>query len=140
MIRVGDRASLFNADMDWYFNEVAEILSLENEGFPFQRFLMGGGTCEATPFSLAGYPAFGMAFPLGNYHNMSLSGKIRPEFVALSDLFSGIRLLEGVATNLSLFKKRKIAYRSRLSSLYAGWKGSLLKTAREVKGQIKLGG
>lgn len=132
VLRVGDRTSLFSPEADWFFSEVARNLSRKNRNFQFQRFLMGGGTCEATPFSAAGYSVFGMAFPLGNYHNMTLQGKIAPEYVALTDFFNGILFLERAVENLPRFRQGRSDYHRRLASLYQQWKPRLLKSAKPV--------
>ncbi|MFI5304054.1 MAG: hypothetical protein ACHQYP_04590 [Nitrospiria bacterium] len=108
ILRTGDKASLFSPEVDSYFKEMAERLSQSDPTFHFQRLLMAGGTCEATPFSLAGYRTYGIAFPLGNYHNMSPARKISPEFVDISDFLNGILLMESLAIHLDQFQSRKL--------------------------------
>jgi endoglucanase len=130
VIRVGDRASLFDPEIGFYFYEVAENLAKRNPQFKFQRLLMAGGTCEATPFFLAGYKTFGIAFPLGNYHNMSEKSKIRPEFINASDYLNGILLMEALVKNPGQFKKRKAGLKQKMKNIYSTWKEHLLATHR----------
>jgi putative aminopeptidase FrvX len=131
VLRIGDKASLFNPEIDFYFQEVAEQLIRKDKTFKFQRLLMPGGTCEATPFSLAGYRAFGIAFPLGNYHNMSPRGKIRAEYIDLNDFFNGILFMEMLTRNLHQFEKRKSDLSSRIKRHYLNWKKRLLDSAKK---------
>jgi endoglucanase len=53
--------------------------------FHYQRKLMAGGTCEATPFVWKGLASGALCLPLENYHNMSPDGQIVPESVRRSD-------------------------------------------------------
>jgi endoglucanase len=97
IVRVGDARSLFEPRLTAALLEVAGELAAEDPDFRFQRRLMDGGTCEATPFCAAGFRASGVALPLGNYHNMKgLDGGppgIGPEHVAVSDFVSEVKLL-----------------------------------------------
>ncbi len=91
VIRVGDRRRTFDA--------AAEGLLLTARGrlppsHNVQRFLMSGGTCEATVWSLYGHRSTGVAVPLGNYHNQGPAHRLRPEFVSVSDLTTAVDLLE----------------------------------------------
>ena len=47
---------------------------------------MSGGTCEATVFTLFGYPTGALAIPLGNYHNVDPDGRLAAEYVSPRDL------------------------------------------------------
>lgn len=82
IIRVGDRTSIFDADV------TAELVQAAEEArVPFQRCLMSGGTCEATAFQLFNVRCGAMCVALGNYHNIGPEGKtIEPEFVSQSDV------------------------------------------------------
>lgn len=97
IVRVGDARSLFDPWISAVLHDVAKELALEDPAFRFQRRLMDGGSCEATPFCAAGYRASGVALPLGNYHNMSgLDGGKRgigPEHVMRSDYLCMVKLL-----------------------------------------------
>jgi putative aminopeptidase FrvX len=97
ILRVGDARSLFDPALMGVVHDVAKELSSQDSGFRFQRRLMDGGSCEATPFCAAGYRAGGLALPLGNYHNMKgLDGGpkgIGAETVALTDYLSEVKLL-----------------------------------------------
>jgi putative aminopeptidase FrvX len=97
VIRVGDRMSVFDPGLARLLQETAADLQRRRGGFPVQRGLMDGGTCEATPFGAYGYRAAGIAIPLGNYHNMGPT-RIAPEVVDLRDLHAAARLIEALVT------------------------------------------
>lgn len=92
VIRVGDKASVFDPDLAAACEIAARALQAEDPSFRFQRRLMDGGTCEASAFGLSGWRAVCLAFPLGNYHNVGPRG-LAPEYIAQSDFLSGVRLL-----------------------------------------------
>ena len=92
VIRLGDRTSMFHHQMVLFMDYVARELKDKDEGFLYQRRVMDGGTCEATPFLLNGYAAGGLAIPLRNYHNQGRKG-IMPEGIHLRDAEGGLLLL-----------------------------------------------
>ncbi len=102
IVRVGDARSLFDARFMGVLHEAAKELAARDRAFRFQRRLMDGGSCEATPYCAAGYVAGGLALPLGNYHNMAgLDGgtkEIGPETVAAGDYFAMVKLLVRLGT------------------------------------------
>ena len=107
-VRVGDRASIFDPDLTDALCQAAESVRHSHPGFRYQRKLMDGGTCEATPFCASGYRASGLAAPLGNYHNQSEGPDgpgIGPETVCVNDLVCEIRLLLALATQPQLLRK-----------------------------------
>ena len=88
IIRVGDRTSIFDD------RATAELVQAgEEEKIGYQRCLMSGGTCEATAWQAYGYRTAAVCVALGNYHNCGPDHVIAPEFVALSDVASMVRLL-----------------------------------------------
>jgi len=96
IVRVGDRASLFDATLTEALRQACEQLRRTDASFRYQRRLMDGGTCEATAFCSAGYRASGLALPLGNYHNQAFARKeprIGPEHVVVADFEAEVRLL-----------------------------------------------
>ncbi|MFH0889396.1 MAG: hypothetical protein V1871_09350 [Planctomycetota bacterium] len=101
ILRVGDRASIFNPDMTDALWQVAGQLAKKDRTFKCQRRLMDGGTCEATVFCATGYRASGLAVPLGNYHNQAFDARHRPqigaETVNVDDFICEIRLLVELA-------------------------------------------
>jgi endoglucanase len=101
IVRVGDARSLFEPRLMGVLHEAAAELGEEDPRFRFQRRLMDGGVCEATPYCAAGYRGGGLALPLGNYHNMKgLDGGpkgIGPEHVRIVDFLSEVRLLVRLA-------------------------------------------
>jgi hypothetical protein len=54
---------------------------------------MSGGTCEASAFARYGYSTTGIAFPLGNYHNGAVDGRIEAEFIHVDDFMGGVELI-----------------------------------------------
>ncbi len=81
IVRVGDKASIFDPSI------TAELATTAAQtGFPFQRCLMTGGTCEATAYALYGYRCGALCVALGNYHNCGPNRRIEAEFVSLDDV------------------------------------------------------
>jgi endoglucanase len=68
--------------------------------FQFQRRLMSGGTCEATPLNLYGYRTSAMAVPLVNYHNQGSHGPA-PEMISLRDTEMAREFCAALALKLS---------------------------------------
>lgn len=96
VIRIGDRARIFDPDTASACEVAANTLLRRRRGFRYQRQLMDGGTCEGTAFSLAGYPTVGLAFPLGNYHNIGPAG-LAAEFISEADFLRGVDCLAAFA-------------------------------------------
>ncbi|MDE2292809.1 MAG: hypothetical protein KGL53_12065, partial [Elusimicrobia bacterium] len=92
VIRVGDKARVFDADLVAALEARAKELQKEHPGLGWQRRLMDGGTCEATAFSLAGHRAVCLAFPLGNYHNVGPK-RVEAEYIREKDFLDGVHLL-----------------------------------------------
>ncbi|HPB31076.1 MAG TPA: hypothetical protein PLB62_06435 [Candidatus Sumerlaeota bacterium] len=82
VVRIGDKVTTFDgplSDTIWRLALSHQIRAI--------RFLMSGGTCEATVFSRAGLRTGALCIPLRNYHNMDrAAGRIAPEIIALSDI------------------------------------------------------
>ena len=97
VLRVGDRATLFDDELSRWMAEVGEDLRrTSRRHFRFQRQLMDGGTCEATAYRQYGYRVAGMCLPLGNYHNMNGRGGIAAESISRADLLGLARFGEGL--------------------------------------------
>ncbi|HZC34161.1 MAG TPA: hypothetical protein VE242_01040 [Chthoniobacterales bacterium] len=109
IIRVGDRASVFDSDVTAFLVEVAESRDL-----PYQRFLMDGGTCEATAFQLFGYRCAALTIALGNYHNCTSDGRIDAEYIDLGDLEGLIALCVAIVTESKSVAETREALRERL--------------------------
>lgn len=90
VLRTGDRACLFDVEFSAVSWLVAQQLEAETKSserpFIYQRRLMSGGTCEATPLTLFGFPAAGVAVPLRNYHNIGADLNPASEIISLSDV------------------------------------------------------
>lgn len=91
IIRVGDRASVFDSRATRYLGEVAA--TLEPKGIQSQRALMSGGTCEGTAYQEEGYLTAAMCVALGNYHNCGAREEIAEEYVNAADVASLVAIL-----------------------------------------------
>ncbi|MFI4860636.1 MAG: M20/M25/M40 family metallo-hydrolase, partial [Phycisphaerales bacterium JB063] len=101
IIRVGDKMSTFDPELNVKIESLAQQLAKQSKSFNYQRKLMPGGTCEATAFRALGYLSTCLCLPLGNYHNMDESKRrIAPETIALNDYHHLIGLLETIGRNL----------------------------------------
>ncbi len=107
VIRLGDRALTYSPDLLRYMETAAGNAKKRVKTFRFQRRVMDGGTCEATAFLAKGHTAAGIAFPLGNYHNMGdlpdENGRpvLRAETVDIRDVQNGVELMLDMANGLS---------------------------------------
>ncbi len=130
VIRLGDRAAMFDHRMVSFMDRVARNLQERQHRFRYQRHVMDGGTCEATPFQLNGYVAGGIAIPLANYHNQGKT-KIGAEAIHLRDVEATIRLLVELATRQNEFDAATNELKRRIES---GWDkyGSRLKSQRDA--------
>ena len=115
VIRLGDRASMFHHQMVFFMDYVARELQKKDRRFIYQRRVMDGGTCEATPYQLQGHVAGGIAVPLHNYHNQ---GKKRfgPEAVHLRDVEGAVRFLVEMVARIGDFAVPTEELRRRLES------------------------
>jgi len=92
IVRVGDRASIFDPAASAFLWRTAERCRARESTFRAQRCLMDGGTCEATVFVGFGYRAGGVCLPLGNYHNIGPARRPRAESVSVNDLEQLVKL------------------------------------------------
>jgi endoglucanase len=98
VIRVGDRASVFDAAVTDHLSRTAMDLAKSDESFAWARQLMPGGVCESTVFCAHGLRAGALCLPLGNYHNMGRAGRIGAERIDLGDFTSLVKLLTTVGS------------------------------------------
>ncbi len=103
VIRLGDRTSMFHHQMVIFMDHVARELRKRDRRFLYQRRVMDGGTCEATPYQLRGYVTGGIAVPLHNYHNQG-KRRIEPEGVYLKDVQGAVRFLVEMVVRVEEFK------------------------------------
>lgn len=119
IIRVGDKASIFNSSLSYFLTQQAENLAESDKSFRFQRALMPGGTCEATVYDVYGYIAGSICVALGNYHNMNLrTGRIGPEYIDLSDWRNMTRLFVHLARGGHAFRPGHRPLRQRIEKRY----------------------
>jgi putative aminopeptidase FrvX len=98
IIRVGDRASIFNSALTYFLGQQADELKKKDRKFQYQRALMPGGVCEATVYDVYGYTAASLCVALGNYHNMDVKkGKIGPEYIDATDWKNMVKLFVRLA-------------------------------------------
>lgn len=101
IIRLGDKMSTFDPELNAQLVTLAEGLAKKDKSFRYQRKLMPGGTCEATAFRALGYRSTCLCLPLGNYHNMDeAKGRIAPETIAIDDYHHLIDLLDAAGRKL----------------------------------------
>ena len=103
VIRLGDRTSMFHHQMAIFMDHVARELHKRDRRFLYQRRVMDGGTCEATPYQLRGHVTGGIAVPLHNYHNQGKK-RIGPEAVHLRDVEGAVRFLVEIVVKTEEFE------------------------------------
>ncbi|HYM38980.1 MAG TPA: hypothetical protein VEY12_02395 [Thermoplasmata archaeon] len=111
VIRVGDRRKTFDPHAESLLLAARSKLPKSK---PVQRWLMSGGTCEATPWGLFGWRATGVAIPLANYHNQGPRNRLEPEIVAVKDLATAVDLIEAAARGISAAERWDDATRRML--------------------------
>lgn len=105
ILRVGDRASVFDSEATRFLGEVANQLKRSERRFRWQRALMSGGTCEATAYQEFGYQTAAVCIALGNYHNCDGHGKIDAEYVNVADAINMVELLEAAARRMRQYRR-----------------------------------
>jgi putative aminopeptidase FrvX len=114
IIRVGDRASIFNSALTYFLGQQAEQLKRADRSFKYQRALMPGGVCEATVYDIYGYTAASLCVALGNYHNMDVKRrKIGPEYIDAADWRNMVNLFVHLSQRGHEFKPGHGALRAR---------------------------
>jgi putative aminopeptidase FrvX len=85
VVRVGDRLSIFDTRITHWLETAFRDLQATHPPAPYQRLLMGGGTCEASVFLRAGIPTGALCVALNHYHNMGPGTALRAESISLRD-------------------------------------------------------
>ncbi|HYF48536.1 MAG TPA: hypothetical protein VEJ63_03985 [Planctomycetota bacterium] len=128
IVRVGDRASIFDPLITEALRLAAQGVQKRDKRFKFQRKLMDGGSCEATAFCAFGYSSSGLAVPLGNYHNQAFDKKgkpcIGPESVVIDDFRCEVELLVELALHPELLDPRRCKK--------PAWLGERIRLARKA--------
>jgi endoglucanase len=117
ILRVGDRASVFDSKATRFFAEVAAEAKLGDKPLLFQRGLMAGGTCEATAYQEFGFQTAAVCVALGNYHNCGPGNRIRAEFVNVEDVRGMVELLVAAAREMSRYNELVARLPKRLDKL-----------------------
>lgn len=105
IIRVGDKASVFDSAATRFLQEVAGELRPRDRALRFQRALMSGGTCEATAYQEFGFQCAAVCVALGNYHNCGPRHRIAEEFVSLADACGMVELLAAAARRMPAYER-----------------------------------
>jgi len=120
VLRIGDASCLFDAEFSALLWQTARRLEKESRETPvpflFQRRLMSGGTCEATPLMLHGFKTTGLAVPLLNYHNIGADSP-EAEIISLADV-EGARRLCGEFASASFNKSQWASENRKEIDLY----------------------
>jgi hypothetical protein len=127
IIRVGDRASTFDATATRYLCEIAGELSANDKSFHSQRALMSGGACEATAYQEFGFQTAAVCIALGNYHNCGQRGQIAAEFVSMADACGMVQLLVEAARRMPAYSKLVGRLPSRLQGMLRAARQALMK-------------
>jgi putative aminopeptidase FrvX len=117
ILRVGDRASIFDSQASRFLVEVANDLNARKPRFQFQRGLMSGGTCEATAYQEYGFQSAAVCVALGNYHNCGEGNRIRAEYVSVADACTMVDLLVAAAKAMPRYAQLTGKLPQRLSKL-----------------------
>ena len=126
IIRVGDRASIFNSALTYFLGQQAEELKKKDAGFRYQRALMPGGVCEATVYDVWGYTATSLCVALGNYHNMDVRRKrIDAEYIDATDWENMVKLFVRLAQSGHEFQPGHGALKERVLKRFKKLEGKL---------------
>jgi len=117
ILRVGDRASIFDSSATRYLGEVATGIKKLGKHFSFQRALMSGGTCEATAYQEFGFQTAAVCVALGNYHNCGPRNRIAAEYVNLADACGMVELLMAAARHMPKYSHLTARLPRRLNKL-----------------------
>jgi putative aminopeptidase FrvX len=118
IVRVGDKASVFDVEATRFLQEVAAALQARAKGFQFQRALMSGGTCEATAYQEFGFQCTAVCVALGNYHNCGPRQRIAAEHVSLRDAGGMVDLLVAAAGSVKRYPELVRRLPRRLERLW----------------------
>jgi endoglucanase len=120
IIRLGDKASVFNSSLSYFLTRQAEAVAKKDRRFLFQRALMPGGTCEATVYDAYGFPAAAICIALGNYHNMDRKRqRVGPEYVDVDDYLGMVRLFVAIADQGHTYRPGHHELKARLAKRFA---------------------
>jgi endoglucanase len=129
IVRVGDKASIFDSKGSRFLTEVAAELASKRKDFQFQRALMPGGTCEATAFQEFGFRSAALCVALGNYHNCGRGNRIQQEYVSVEDVCGMVDLLVLAALRMPDYEKLAGRLPARLNKLLRLARSRLRRTA-----------
>jgi len=117
IVRVGDRLSVFDLRVTHWLETAFQDLQKMRPDRPFQRLLMGGGTCEGSVFARAGFPTGALCVALNHYHNMGPGTSIRAESISLRDWQGLYDFLFYLATEAKPVHRADVAVAERFTRL-----------------------
>jgi putative aminopeptidase FrvX len=129
ILRVGDRASVFDSEAGRFLAEVAAGLQAVRKRFQFQRALMSGGTCEGTAYQQFGFRTAAVCVALGNYHNCAPANRIKAEYVSVADACGMVELLVAAARQMPQYARLVDKLPHRLRQLLRQARPRLRETA-----------
>jgi endoglucanase len=135
VIRVGDRGFTFSETAEFALKAAADkmgsdIMKVRKPLVKIQRQLMSGGRCEASAAVMNGYAATGLAFALGNYHNMATDFTLQMENIHEADFVTGVELLYETARLMPQYEALLAGQHAAETSQHAN---RLLQTADYIK-------
>ncbi len=139
VIRTGDRVTSFSEQAEFILKMAADRMGSDivkrraNPVVKVQRQLMSGGRCEGSAAAANNYIASGLAFPLGNYHNVAADFTLQPENIHEQDFFTGIELLYQAAILMPQYDQLFTASRATANQAVAKYESRLINTATNIK-------
>jgi putative aminopeptidase FrvX len=138
VIRAGDRTFSFNETAEFLLKCAATNLggstsTRDPQDTLIQRQLMIGGNCEAGSALMNGYNATGMAFSLGNYHNVTADFGIAEENIHQQDYLTGVCLLQEAARILPELPEYEQSHRAKYTAISGDLSKRLSDTAHKFK-------
>jgi putative aminopeptidase FrvX len=132
VVRLGDRAGLFDPEATSSLLRVAAGRAPCVGGIRHQKCLLDGGACEATALRVLGYRTTGLACPLGNYHNHAWDRRgggagpgVAPEFIDLRDWLGLVDLIAAAARGLPAAMAAQRGQRRRVLGHYRRYRSRL---------------
>ena len=134
VLRVGDRASVFDPTLTAFCGQVADELAKRAKTFKYQRRLMDAGTCESTAYCRLGYVATGLCMALGNYHNVDKARKkLAPEYVHVDDWVNLVKWFVALCSTTRSYRKADADMLRKLRDLGRYHRTLLRTSAKQLK-------
>lgn len=135
VIRVGDALTTFDPTLAYALSRLARSIAERDATFRYQRALMDGGICEASPLVAFGYRTAAACLPLGAYHNMGPGGTLVPESIHAHDLADLVRFIVEAAGSSRALAQSQREFRQRFEQRYRTHAGRLLRAPGRQSGK-----